>query len=55
VTIGEAMIKVEDVLQKDKSFKEVFKRIGNRLEDGRKRKYFISVALPPFLPPIFYT
>ncbi len=44
MTIGEAMIKVEDVLQKDKSFEEVFKRIGKRLEDGRKRKYCISVA-----------
>jgi len=28
VTIGEAMIKVEDLLRKDKSFEKVLKRIG---------------------------
>ena len=44
VTIGEAMIKVEDLLRKDKSFEKVLKRIGKKLVNGTKRKYRISVA-----------
>jgi hypothetical protein len=44
VTIGEAMIKVEDLLRKDKSFEKVLKRIGKKLVNRTKRKYRISVA-----------
>jgi hypothetical protein len=44
VTIGEAIIKVEDVLRKDKSFEKVLKRLGKNLVNGSKRKYRISVA-----------
>jgi len=46
VTIGEAMIKVEDLLRKDKSFEKVLKCIGIKLVNGRKRKYRIPVAYP---------
>ena len=44
VTIGEAIIKVEDLLRKDKSFEKVLKRIEKKLANGRKGKYRISVA-----------
>ena len=44
VTIDGAINKVEDLLRKDKSFKEVLKRIGKKLANGRKKKYRISVA-----------
>jgi hypothetical protein len=44
VTIGEAIIKVEDLLRKDKSSQKVLKRIGKKLINGRKGKYRISVA-----------
>jgi hypothetical protein len=44
VTIGEAIIKVEDLLRKDKSFEKVLKRIGKNLVNGRKKKYRISVT-----------
>jgi chromosomal replication initiation ATPase DnaA len=44
VTIGEAIIKVEDLLRKDKSFEKVLKLMGENLVKGRKRKYRISVA-----------
>jgi len=43
-TIGEAMIKVEDVLRKDKSFEKVLKRIGQNLINGKNRKYRIPIA-----------
>jgi hypothetical protein len=46
VTIGEAMVKVEDLLRKDKSFEKVLKCIGIKLVNGRKRKYRIPVAYP---------
>ena len=46
VTIGEAIIKAEDLLQKDESFEKVLKRIGKKLANGRERKYRISVARP---------
>jgi hypothetical protein len=38
------MIKVEDLLCKDKSFEKAVRRIGENLIKGRKRKYRISVA-----------
>ena len=46
VMIGEAMIKVEDLLRKDKSFEKVLKHIGKQIVDGRKKKYCIPVAYP---------
>ena len=42
--IGEAMIKVEYLLQKDKSFERVLKRLGKKLVIRTKKKYCISVA-----------
>lgn len=44
VTIGEAIIKVENLLREDKSFKNALTRMGENLIKGRKRKYRISVA-----------
>ena len=44
VTIGEAIIKVEDLLRKDKTFEKTLTRVGENLAKGRKRKYRISVA-----------
>ena len=44
VTIGEAIIKVEDLLRKDKTFGNKLTFIGENLIKGRKRKYRISVA-----------
>jgi len=44
VTIGEAMIKVEDVLRKDQSFGKVLKRIGKNLVNAKNRKYRIPIA-----------
>lgn len=44
VTIGEAIVKVEDLLQRDKSFEKALKRMEENLVKGRKRKYRISVA-----------
>jgi hypothetical protein len=44
VTIGEAMIKVEDLLQKDNSFEKVLKRLGKNLVNGRKKTCHIPVA-----------
>ena len=44
VTIGEAIIKVEDLLRKDKSFKNALTLMKENLVKGRKRKYRISVA-----------
>jgi hypothetical protein len=38
------MIKVEDLLRKDKLFEKAVRRIGENLIKGRKRKYHISVA-----------
>jgi hypothetical protein len=46
VAIGEAMIKVEDLLRKDKSFEKVLKHTGKNLVNGRSKKYRISVACP---------
>ena len=44
VAIGEAIMKVEDQLQRDKSFAKELKRIRENLIEGRKRKYRVSVA-----------
>lgn len=44
VTIGEAIIKVEDLLRKDKMFGKALTRMRENLVKGRKRKYRISVA-----------
>ena len=44
VTIGEAIIKVEDLLRRDSSFEKELTRMGKNLIKGRKRKYRISVA-----------
>jgi putative transposase len=44
VTIGEAIIKVEDLLRKDKTFGKTLTRVGENLVKGRKRKYRISGA-----------
>jgi len=44
VTIGEAIIKVEDLLRKDKPFEKTLTCLGENLVKGRKRKYRISVA-----------
>ena len=46
MTIGEAMIKVEDLLRKDKSFEKVLKLIGKKLVNGRKRKNRIPLPDP---------
>jgi len=44
VTIGEAIIKVEDLLRRDRSFERALKRMRENLVKGRKRKYRVSVA-----------
>jgi len=44
VTIGEAIMKVEDLLKTDKSFEKALKSMEENLVEGRKRKYRVSVA-----------
>ncbi len=44
VTIGEAIMKVEDQLGRDRAFAKALTRIRNKLVEGRKRKYRVSVA-----------
>ena len=44
VTIGEAMIKIEDFLEKHKTFGKTLTRMREDLVKRRKRKYRISVA-----------
>jgi putative transposase len=44
VTIGEAIIKVEDLLRGDRSFEKALKRMRENLVKARKRKYRVSVA-----------
>jgi hypothetical protein len=44
VTIGEAMIKVEDVLRKDQSFGKMLKRIGKNLVNAKNRKHRIPIV-----------
>ncbi len=42
VTIGEAIMKVEDLLRRDRSFQKVVKLMEGNVIKGRKRKYRIS-------------
>jgi chromosomal replication initiation ATPase DnaA len=44
VTIGEAIIKVEDQLGRDRAFAKALTRMRNKLVEGRKRKNRVSVA-----------
>ncbi len=44
VTIGEAIMKVEDLLRRDRSLEKTLKRMRERLVKGRRRKYRVSVA-----------
>ncbi len=44
ITISGTIIKVEDLLRKDKSFERSVKLIGENLIKGRQRKNYISVA-----------
>jgi mRNA-degrading endonuclease RelE of RelBE toxin-antitoxin system len=46
VTIDEAIMNVEDLLKRDKSFEKALKHMEENLVKGRKRKYRISVACP---------
>jgi len=43
VKIGEAIMKVEDLLRKDKKFGNILRFVGKNLTKGRKRKYLISI------------
>jgi len=42
--IGEAIMKVEDRVKRDRSFAKALKRMREKLIEGRKRKYRITVA-----------
>jgi putative transposase len=44
VTIGEAIIKVEELQRGDRSFEKALKQMRDNLVKGRKRKYRVSVA-----------
>jgi len=44
VTIGETIMKVEDLLKRDKTLEKTLKRMEENLVKGRKRKYRVSVA-----------
>jgi hypothetical protein len=44
VTIGEAIVKVEDLVGHDKPSEKTLTRVGENLVKGKKRKYRISVA-----------
>jgi mRNA-degrading endonuclease RelE of RelBE toxin-antitoxin system len=44
VTIGEAIIKVEDLLRSDSPFEKDLTLMGENLIKGRKGKYRISVV-----------
>jgi hypothetical protein len=46
VTIGEAIMKVEDLLKRDKSFEKALKRTEENLIKGKKRKYRITDPQP---------
>jgi hypothetical protein len=46
VALGEAIMKVKDLLKRDKSFEKALARIEANLIKGRKRKYRVSVACP---------
>jgi len=44
VAIGEAIKKVEDRVHRDRSFAKAIKRMREKLIEGRKRKYRVTVA-----------
>jgi REP element-mobilizing transposase RayT len=44
VAIGEAIMKVEDRVHRDRSFAKAIRRMKEKLIEGRKRKYRVSVA-----------
>jgi hypothetical protein len=44
VTIGEGIMKVEELMRKDKSFEKALKRMEENVVKGKKRKYRVSVA-----------
>jgi hypothetical protein len=44
VTIGEGIIKVEERVRGDNSFRKLLKRLEDNVIKGRKRKYRVSVA-----------
>ncbi len=44
VTIGEAIMKVEDLLRRDRAFAKALTHMRKQLVEGRKRKYRVSVA-----------
>jgi hypothetical protein len=44
VTIGEGIVKVEELVREDKSFEKALKRMEENVVKGRKRKYRVSVA-----------
>ena len=44
VTIGEAIMKVEERVRRDRSFAKALKCMREKLTEGRKRKYRVSVA-----------
>jgi len=44
VTIGEGIMKVEGLVRRDKSFEEALKSMEEKVINGRKRKYRITVA-----------
>ena len=46
VTIGEAIMKGEDLLKRNKSFEKALKRMEENFVKGRQRKYRVSVAFP---------
>jgi putative transposase len=44
VTIGEGIIKVEELVREDKSFEKALKHMEENVVKGRKRRYRVSVA-----------
>lgn len=44
VAIGEGIMKVEDLVRRDKSFEEALRSMEENIVKGRKRKYRVSVA-----------
>jgi len=44
MTIGEAIMKVEDLLKRDKSFEKALKIMEENLVKRKKRKYRVSVV-----------
>jgi len=46
VTIGEGIMKVEDLLRKDQLFEKELQRMRENLVKGKKRKYRVFVVWP---------